>query len=263
MVEYPVNEIIHGDCLEVMAEFPDRCFDMVLCDLPYQVTSCAWDKMIPLEPLWEQYKRVTKDNAAIVLTASQPFTTLLISSNMKMFKYCWVWEKAIGANPLLCKKRPMMYHEDIVIFYKQLPTYNPQMTKGKMRDKRIQMSGRTKSFVHGNAIHSKVGKNEYLKSNINDEYYPKSVQYFSNANQKDKVHPTQKPVALFEYLIKTYTKEGDLILDNCVGSGTTAVAAENLGCRWIGIEKEEKYVQIARERIAKERLKRSQLPLRL
>jgi site-specific DNA-methyltransferase (adenine-specific) len=163
---------------------------------------------------------------------------------MKMFKYCWVWEKAIGANPLLCKKRPMKYHEDVCVWYKQQPTYNPQMTKGKKRDKKPKMYGDKQDENWGGAMRNFNGK-----ENINDDYYPRSVQYFSNADQKGKLHPTQKPVALLEYLIKTYTNEGDTVLDFTMGSGTTGIACKNLGRSFIGIELDPEYFEIAKKRI--------------
>jgi len=159
-----------------------------------------------------------------------------------------VWEKAIGANPLLCKKMPMKYHENILVFYKKQPKYNPQMTKGKMRDKKPKMYGNKQDENWGGAMREVKGI-----ENVNDDYYPRSYQYFSNADQKRKMHPTQKPVALFEYLIKTYTNEGDLVLDNCAGSFTTAIASENLKRNWICIEREAEYCEIGRKRIEENR----------
>ena len=238
------NKIICGDCLFVMKGIPDKSIDMILCDLPYGTTACKWDTIIPFEPLWEQYKRIIKDNGAIVLTASQPFTSALVMSNIKMFKYEWIWEKAIGANPLLCKKQPMKYHENILIFYKKCPTCNPQMVKGKLRDKKPQMFGNKKDENWNGAMRNFKGE-----TNINNLYYPRSYQYFSNANQKSKQHSTQKPVALFKYLIKTYTNKGDLVLDNCAGSGTTGVACINTKRNYVLIEKDKKYCQIARDRL--------------
>jgi len=248
-----INQIIHGDCLEVMPTFPDKCFDMILCDLPYGTTACAWDVVIPFEPLWEQYKRIVKDNAAIVLTASQPFTSLLIVSNLGMFKHCWVWDKKKGGNPLLAKVQPIKVTEDVAVFGQGRITYNPIMKRRDKPKRRGKNTGRM-SETTGNA---------FTEDKVYTHWYPKNILEFSNASQYDRLHPTQKPVDLFEYLIRTYTNEGDLILDNCIGSGTTAVAAENLGRSWIGIEKEAKYVEIANARIAKERLKRSQLSLGL
>lgn len=239
-----LNTLIQWDCLEVMKSIPDKSIDMILCDLPYWTTACKWDTIIPFEPLWEQYKRIIKDNGAIVLFGSEPFSSALRMSNIKNYKYDWIWEKAIGANPLLCKKQPMKYHENISVFYKKQPTYNPQMTKGKLRNKKPEMFGNKTDENWGGAMRDIKGID-----NVNDLYYPRSYQYFSNANQKDKVHPTQKPVSLFEYLIKTYTNEGDLVLDNCAGSGTTAIACLNTNRNYILIEKEPEYIEIINNRI--------------
>ena len=233
-----LNKIYQGDCLEVMKQIEDKSIDMILADLPYGTTACKWDTIIPFEPLWEQYKRIIKDNGAIVLTASQPFTSALVMSNIKMFKYEWIWEKSLSGSPALCRKTPMKVHENVLVFGGK--NYNPQMTKGTKRKKGISGS----SIEGQKFISSGINNGE-----INDDYYPRSVQYFSNADRKNKVHPTQKPVALFEYLIKTYTNEGDLVLDNCAGSGTTGVACINLNRNYILIEKEPKYVDIIRERL--------------
>lgn len=226
-------ELFHGDCLEVMAQLPDASVDMILCDLPYGTTACKWDTVIPFEPLWAQYRRVAKRNAAIVLTASQPFTTALIASNMREFRYCWVWDKKIAGNPFLAKRQPMKRHEDVCVFSASPHFYAPQMTTGKMRTKG---GGHSKLF------------DVALTSSVNDQYYPTSIVEFSNA--KRGIHPTQKPVALMEYLIRTYTREGETVLDNCMGSGTTGVACANTGRQFIGIERDEKYFAIASERIA-------------
>ncbi len=214
---------------------------MILCDLPYGTTQCKWDTVIPFEPLWEQYNRVIKDSGAIVLTASQPFTTLLASSNFNNFRYCLVWNKKRSANPLLAKKQPMKIHEDILVFYRKQPTYNPQMTKGKYRNK--------KSYYKGSETDAFQYENKDV-DRFNDSYYPKSIIEISNASQKGKQHPTQKPVALFEYLIKTYTNEGETVLDNCMGSGTTGVACVNTNRNFIGIELDPTYFDIAQKRIA-------------
>lgn len=234
-MNYPndfINKIICGDCIEVMPNIPDKSIDMILCDLPYGTTACKWDIIIPFEPLWKEYKRIIKDNGAIVLTASQPFTSILIMSNLKWFKYCWVWNKKISGNPLLAKYQPLKIHEDVCVFSKSKHKYIPEMRKGKMRVK-----GGGKSYL----------LNMEMSKSINDKYYPVSIIDFSNAQRGQ--HPTQKPVALFEYLIKTYTNEGDLVLDNCAGSGTTGVACKNLGRDFILIEKMKKYVGIARKRV--------------
>ena len=238
------NVILHGDCLKIMPKIPDKSVDMILCDLPYGTTACKWDTTIPFEPLWEQYKRIIKDNGAMVLTASQPFTSVLVTSNIKMFKYCWVYEKTKATGFFDAKKRPLNNYEDVCIFYDKLPTYNPQMTVAKRTYKRGFVK-RKKSDCYGEE------KNfEQKESGLR---YPKRIITFNNANTKGIVHPTQKPVALFEYLIKTYTNEGDVVLDNCAGSGTTGVACKNLNRYYILIEKEQKYIDIIKQRLAPKR----------
>lgn len=236
-----LNSIYQGDCLELMNNIADKSIDMILCDLPYGTTQCKWDATIPFEPLWEKYNRIIKDNGTIVLTASQPFTSQLINSNLKMFKYTWVWEKSKATGFLNSKKRPLVAHEDICVFYKKPPKYNPQMTIGEAYNKGVRKQ-QTEDDVYGKFDQVEV-KSEGLR-------YPRSVQYFKTAESEGKtIHKTQKPVALFEYLIKTYTNEGDIVLDNCIGSGTTAIASMNTNRNWIGIELEEAYVHKANERI--------------
>ena len=232
-------KLMQGDCLEVMAGFESESVDMVLCDPPYGTTQCKWDSIIPLEPMWEQLKRVIKPNGAIVMTASQPFTTTLISSNMKMFKYCWVWDKVNSGSGLHAKKQPLRVVEDVCVFYVKPPTYNPIMKKGRMRNKKS----------YGSKAKGVVGMIKPSSDNFNDDYYPRNIIEVSNANQNNKVHPTQKPVALMEYLIKTYTNEGETVLDFTMGSGSTGVAAKNLSRNFIGIELDEGYFNIAKERI--------------
>ena len=237
--------LLHGDCLELMKDIPDKSVDMILCDLPYGTTQCKWDSIIPFEPLWKQYERVIKDNGAIVLTASQPFTTELIHSNLKLFKYCWVWNKKKAGNIFLAKYQPMKIHEDIAVFSKKAHKYNPIKTP---RDK----IKRSKNYGTGEAMGGDRKKEdkvyEYTDKN------PVSIIEVSNAVQKGKIHPTQKPVELFEYLIKTYTNEGETVLDNCMGSGTTGVACVNTNRNFIGIELDDKYFEIAKERICKEKV---------
>ena len=240
-------QLMQGDCLELMGNIPDRSIDMILCDLPYGTTACKWDAVIPFEPLWEQYNRIIKDNGAIVLLGSEPFSTELRHSNLKMFRYDWIWEKTLASNFALCKKQPLKKHEIISVFYKKKPTYNPQMEKGKpYTDKRN--SGCRNAFV---GIEAGVARQTICN---NGTRYPSSVQKFSNGNNGN-VHPTQKPVALLEYLVKTYTNEGDIVLDNCMGSGSTGVACVNTGRNFIGIELDKQYFEIAEKRIyeAKER----------
>ena len=244
-MEY-INKILQGDCVEVMPNIPDKSIDMVLCDLPYGTTACKWDTIIPFELLWKEYKRVIKDNGAIVLTASQPFTSALVMSNLEMFKYEWIWDKKRGYEPQLANIRPQKSHENILIFCKGKTIYNPQKIKLKIPDKRIG-SGRKNNRKDGSGLN--ILSSITCGEKIYTDRFPLSVQFFGNANQKGKLHPTQKPVALFEYLIKTYTNKGDLVLDNCAGSGTTGVACKNLGRNYILIEKEERYCEIARRRI--------------
>ena len=227
-------KLMQGDCLERMKEIPDGSVDMVLADPPYGTTACKWDSIIPLEPMWEQLKRVIKPNGAIVMTASQPFTTTLIASNMKMFKYCWVWDKRRVSNPQLAKHQPLKHHEDVVVFSNgggRAP-YFPQGLKDvvKVRKKDSSSLGHC---VRKDYVQTKTG-------------YPKSIQTFSF---EAGYHPTQKPVALMEYLIRTYTNEGETVLDFTMGSGTTGVAAVNLNRSVIGIELDHDYFNIALERI--------------
>ena len=222
-----------------MATLPDASIDMVMCDLPYGTTACAWDSVIPFDALWAQYRRVVKRNGAIVLTAAQPFTTALIASNMVDFKYCWVWEKAQGTGFGNAKKMPLRAHEDVAIFYRALPTYNPQGLVPQHRERKAE----TKSG--GDTL----GKNGLNGKPFTQEFtnWPKTVIKFSRDG--GKVHPTQKPVALMEYLIKTYTNEGDTVLDNTMGSGTTGVACMNTRRNFVGIERDPKYYAIACARV--------------
>ena len=232
-------ELWQGDCLELMKDIPDKSVDMILCDLPYGTTSCKWDTIIPFEPLWEQYERVIKDNGAIVLTASQPFTSALVMSNPEMFKYSWIWDKVKPSGFQVAKYRPMMRQEDVLVFGKGRITYNPIMTpREKVKTSRVYSSSDSSPL-----------KNNDGKNRTYTHKYPQSILTFSNAVQKGKVHPTQKPVPLFEYLIKTYTNEAETVLDNCMGSGTTGVACKNLNRKFIGIELDETYFNLAKERI--------------
>lgn len=226
-----------GDCLEVMKMMPDNLFDMILCDLPYGTTQNKWDTVIPFEPLWEQYWRVVKPNAAVVLTAQCPFDKLLGVSQIQYLKYEWLWEKPRATGHLNVKKQPMKAHENVLVFYKEQCTYNPQMTAG---EKYTVGGGKSKKDNYGD-FSSKRENNGELR-------YPRSIQIFSH---ETGIHPTQKPVTLFEYLIKTYTNEGEFVLDNTAGSGTTAIAAINTGRRWACIEQSEEYSEKALERIAK------------
>jgi len=235
------QELWLGDCLELMQNIPDKSVDMILCDLPYGTTACKWDNIIPFEPLWEQYKRIIKDNGAIVLFGNQPFTTLLIASNLSGFKYCWQWDKKIPAGMSYARFRPMQQTEDIAVFTSDggRSVYFPQMIK---RDKPIKSGGTKKSESAPIAYKDPDFKKTY------EEKQPVTLIQFDKI-RKGSLHPTQKPLALCEYLIKTYTNEGDLVLDNCMGSGTTCLAAKNLNRQFIGIEKEKEYYDICVKRI--------------
>lgn len=232
-----------GDCFERMRELPDASVDMVLADLPYGTTACAWDAVIPFEPLWREYQRVCKPSAMIVLTANQPFTSALVASNYAGFKYACAWNKVLPRGHLNAKKQPLRVLEDVLVFGAAGGTYNPQKTTGHKR--------KVTNIVYekggdGSQVYGKERRNTHYDST---ERYPTSLITFSNAAQNGKLHPTQKPVALFEYLIRTYTNEGDTVLDNTAGSGTTAVAAENCGRRWVCIERDETYYTKAVERV--------------
>ena len=237
------NQVVCGDCLELMPLIADKSVDMILCDLPYGTTACKWDTIIPFDTLWEQYKRIIKDNGAIVLTASQPFTSALVMSNVKMFKYEWIWNKSHPSGFALAKKIPMKYHENVVVFYKNPPTYNYQLTEGKEN----HWKERKETKMHG--TEKIIAKVTNSSGNMK---YPSSVQKINSVDRTKILHPTQKPVALFEYLIKTYTNEGDLVLDNCAGSFTTAVACNNLKRDWVCIEKEADYCKVGEERLRQE-----------
>jgi DNA modification methylase len=233
-------ELYQGDCLEIMKTIPDDSVDMILADLPYEITAAKFDILIPFEPLWEQYNRIAKEDAAMVFTASQPFTTSLISSNLKNFRYEWIWEKPQGTNPMVAKIQPLKAHENIVVFYRKRPKYNPQMTistpYGGFKSKQKKLGE-----VYGD-LDSKH------RDNPEGTRYPKTVLQFK---QEKGLHPTQKPVPLMEYLIKTYTNENDVVLDNCFGSGTTGVATKKTGRGFIGIELDGEYFKLGSERINK------------
>jgi site-specific DNA-methyltransferase (adenine-specific) len=233
-------DLIYGDCLEKMQDIESGSVDMVLTDPPYGTTACKWDSIIPLEPMWEQLKRIVKPNGAIVMTASQPFTTTLIASNMKMFKYCWVWEKSHATGFLNAWKMPLKATEDVCVFYGRPPIYNPQLTDKSKRNQR-PVTVRTKL----SECYGKYDLN--IRKCPPDKSMPTTIQRFNNA--QGTVHPTQKPVALMEYLIKTYTNEGETVLDFTMGSGTTGVACKNLNRSFIGIEMDDKYFEIAKNRI--------------
>lgn len=330
-----MQQVLHGDCLELMKDIPDESIDMILCDLPYGTTACKWDVIIPFDKLWEQYERVLKDKGSIILTASQPFTSILLMSNLKWFSHEWVWEKEMGSNFMLANKQPLKIHESILVFnrpinevkndfgkYSDIRDYfQEERKKTNLSYKEINekcfgsasngggmASNILTSYKKGWSFPSKekyealqkIGicknpyyelKNEYLKAfeidrtynpiktdgkpyvikqgGVSDVYGNKENNITTENNgdrfptsilkikrDKEKVHPTQKPIALFEYLIKTYTNEGDLVLDNCAGSGTTAIACINTNRNYILMEKEEKYFEIIENRIKKHKLEK-------
>ena len=218
---------------------PDGSVDMILCDLPYGTTRNEWDSVIPLDKLWEQYNRVIKENGAIVLSASQPFTSALVMSNPKLFKYDWVWKKNVNSNFMLVNKQPLRHHESVLVFYRKQPTYNPQMTKGEFYTRKIGVTER---------LDSQLFKSDFKrKDSSSDSIYPITV--LDMPRDERQVHPTQKPVELFKYLIRTYTNEGETILDNCMGSGTTAIACMDANRNYIGFELDETYYKKSLERI--------------
>lgn len=235
--------LIHGDCLVEMQNIPDKSIDMICADLPYGTTACKWDSVLPLDKLWIEYKRVLKDGGCLVFTGTQPFTTTLIASNLKMFKYELIWDKVLPTGFAIAKYQPMKQHENILIFGNGKTTYNPQKVK---RDK-PRTYNRTHKFYEGSEnLQKHDGEDRVL------EYYePRSIQVFSNANHKTKQHPTEKPIELMEWLVKTYTNEGDTVLDNTMGSGTTGVACVNTNRNFIGIELDDHYFEVASERINK------------
>ena len=240
-------ELMQGDCLELMKQIPDSSIDMILCDLPYGTTNNPADMVIPFEPLWKQYKRIIKDNGSIVLFSQGTFFVDLVNSNRKMYRYDLVWDKRLKSGFLNAKRMPLRQHEQIAVFYKKLPTYNPQFSQGKPLHSK------------GVSYKDKELKNQnYGKFNVTDdvragstEKYPSSILSFAKPHPSAAQHRTEKPVALLEYLMKTYTNKGDLVLDNCMGSGSTGVACVNTGRRFIGIELDPGYFEIAKTRIEK------------
>ena len=239
-------KLLQGDCLELMREIPDKSIDMILCDLPYGTTKNRWDSVIDFSALWDCYNRVIKDNGAIVLFSSQPFTSWLVMSNIKYYRYEWIWRKTQAKGHLNAKKMPLRAHENIEVFYKKPPTYNPQFTHGHKR------KVTTRRYTRENDGHGCYGK-----ENRNDHYdstdrYPVDVQTFSNGDQTKRYHTTQKPVDLLAYLILTYTNPGETVLDNCMGSGSTGIACLHTGREFIGMELDPDIYQIAKARIEAE-----------
>ena len=245
------NKIYCGDCIELMKQIEDKSVDMILCDLPYGTTACKWDIIIPFELLWEEYKRVIKENGVIVLFGQEPFSSYLRLSNIKMYKYDWVWEKSNPANLICAEKSPLKYHENVLVFYNLQPIYNKQMIERDLRGKNRIIAGQK------SGVSFKLSSTEHLKGSKYTEYNPNRYDVnlknpstiLKIKSERGKLHPTQKPVELFEYLIRTYTNEGDLVLDNCIGSGTTAVACKQTNRRFIGIDNNQEYVNIANKRL--------------
>lgn len=233
------GQLWHGDCLELMRDIPSGSVDMILCDLPYGTTQNKWDTVIPFEPLWAEYWRIAKRNAAVVLTAQCPFDKLLGASGIQHLKYEWIWQKTKATGHLNAKKQPMKAHENVLVFYREQCVYNPQKSDGKPYKAN---GGKSKKDNYGDFQAVREGSEDGSR-------YPLSVQVMTH--ETAPIHPTQKPVALFEYLIRTYTNEGETVLDNCLGSGTTAIAAENTGRKWIGIEKNMDYFLASWDRITR------------
>lgn len=242
-----INTPLLGDCFDIFPHIKSASVDMILCDLPYGTTACKWDSILPFDQLWKAYERIVKPSGAIVLTASQPFTSLLINSNINFFKYCWIWDKISCSGNMLAKKQPLRAYEDICVFYKSQPVYNPVLRdkpKDAIRVNNIDIVNRSKTHIQ---TQTKRHQNRIIPF---DKSYPSNVIRINNMGKGCKrIHPTQKPVALFEYLIKTYSNEGDLILDNCAGSFTTAVACENLKRNWICIEKDVEIFEKGNNRV--------------
>jgi len=230
-------QLLHGDCLELLKNIPDGSIDAVISDFPYGLTECEWDSIIPLEPMWKQLERIIKSNGAVVLTSCQPFTTTLINSNMRWFRYDLVWTKSQGTGFYNANRMPLRAHEDILVFYNKLPTYNPQKTEGAPYTQK-----------RGSASDIYKGKDLGVTINKTGQRYPLSWRIFKR--DKERVHPTQKPVALMEYLINTYTNPDDTVVDPCIGSGTTGVACVNTCRSFIGMEIDKEYFNIAKKRIA-------------
>lgn len=237
-------KLIQGDCIEEMRKLPDNSIDLVLTDPPYGTTQCKWDSVVPLAEMWKEIQRIAKPRAAIILFSAQPFTSILVTSNLKLFKYEIIWEKGNATGFLNAKKMPLRAHENVMVFYDKLPLYEPQFTEG--HERKTAKRKTVNSECYGKALQ--------LTEYDSTKRYPRSVQFFSSDKQKANYHPTQKPVALMEWLISSYSAEGDIVLDFTMGSGTTGVAAKNLNRRFIGIELERKYFDVASERIKNSQL---------
>ena len=243
ILEHKNYELLQGDCLEIMKDITDKSVDMILCDLPYGTTQCKWDSVIPFDALWKQYNRIIKDNGAILLFGSEPFSSYLRMSNIKNYKYDWKWDKVVGSNFVQAKKQPLRIYEDICVFNKKQHTYNQKMTE---RDKKNERPAKKKAVNNIiNMVCEDGGTRNKKKYPVNKIEYNRLS---GELNSSKILHPCQKPIAILDYLIKTYTTDGERILDNCRGSGSTGVAALNLHRKFIGIELDEKYFEIAKER---------------
>lgn len=263
-----LNKIYNEDCLIGMKEIPDKSIDMILCDLPYGTTNCNWDEIIPFDMLWEQYERIIKDNGAIVLTASQPFTSALVMSNPTLFKHEWIWEKQKASNFMAAKYSPLKYHENILVFGKGKMNYKPQKYKVLEIEEILSMNKKELEQAMQKREYDRFGKidkrknvndpstnkehlgNKVVRTRNRDTGYrnPKSVLKINKTINKN-IHPTQKPTELFEYLIKTYTNEHETVLDNCMGSGTTAIACINTNRNYVGFELDKEYYDASLNRI--------------
>jgi site-specific DNA-methyltransferase (adenine-specific) len=241
------KEILLGDCLELMKDMPNGSIDMILCDLPYGTTACKWDAVIPFDKLWGQYERIVKPNGAIVLTASQPFTSALVMSKPKWFRHEWIWQKNRGSNFALLKWQPFKEHESVLVFSKETANYYPikeeRSESGKSRCAYTFNNKVTSETINNQTFYNQDGERRSLDENLRN---PSSIQKF---NTEVGLHPTQKPVALFEYLVRTYSKENDLVLDNCAGSGTTAIACLNTNRQFIVMEQEPNYFEKIKKRV--------------
>ena len=244
-MEQYINKIINADCMDILKQLPDKSVDLVLTDPPYGTTVCKWDKIIPMEILWAEFKRIIKENGCVVICGAEPFSSMVRTSNLKMYRYDWIWDKGTHSNPLLAKKQPLRVYENICVFYKKQPTYNPQMIQGKPYKKDY---GYKKH--HTETLGSII---LFDNNNLTGKRYPVNIIKIGQPKNNRKYnHPTQKPVALFEYMVKTYTNENDVVLDCFSGSGTTAVACRNLKRRFICIEKDPEYWEASCERLEQE-----------
>lgn len=243
-MKHLLNKIHHADCIDFMPNIPDKSVDLIICDLPYGTTQNEWDTIIPFDKFWEGVERIIKDNGAILLFAQAPFDKVLACSNLKLFRYEWIWEKTQATGFLNAEKMPMKAHENILVFYKKLPTYNPIKTKGHKKESKAESKAKCK-------MSTTYGKQLHVKDYCSTERYPRSVLKFPTDKQFEQLHPTQKPVALNEYLMKTYSNEGDIVADLCSGSGTVAVGAIRTKRKFICVEKNKNFFEVSQIRVKK------------